>query len=309
MKRVLLVFVDGVGIGADDPVTNAFAARPPVTIGTLLGGARIAGRDSVLHAHAATLLPLDAQLGVTGLPQSGTGQFTLLTGNNGAATFGRHYGPWVPTGLRDALQQTNLLTRAKQAGLNVAFANAYPEELIASAQLNGAFTAIGPLRAGPPLAAAGAGVLTRNTQDLMESRALTSEITNETWRERLHRAALPVIDAHAAGAILARIANAHDLTMFAHYATDYAGHQQDLEQAIAALELVDTFVAGVLSELDEAATLVIVSDHGNLEDASTGHTRNPALGLVVGVDHERIAASMTSLLDVTPVLLRELGAA
>jgi 2,3-bisphosphoglycerate-independent phosphoglycerate mutase len=309
MKRALVVFVDGVGIGADDPGINAFVAVPPPRLTELLDGARIASRASSVHARGATLSPLDAQLGVSGLPQSGTGQFSLLTGSNGAARFGRHYGPWVPTTLRASLQRSNLLTIAQGAGRRVAFANGYPEELIASAQANGQFAAIGPLRAGPPLAAAGAGLLTRHTSDVQAGRALTSEITNEAWRERLNRTSLPTIDAITAGAILARIANENDLTLYAHYATDYAGHQQDLEQAIAALQLVDEFLGGVLEELDPAITLFVVSDHGNLEDATTGHTRNPAFGLIVGSEHRALSASMHSLLDVTPAVLRHLGVA
>jgi 2,3-bisphosphoglycerate-independent phosphoglycerate mutase len=309
MKRVLVVFVDGVGIGADDPGINAFAAVPPPRLTELLDGVRIAGHTMSVRAGRATLVPLDAQLGVSGLPQSGTGQFSLLTGSNGAAQFGRHYGPWVPTTLRASLQRSNLLTIAKAAGRAVAFANAYPEELIATAHANGEFAALGPLRAGPPLAAAGAGLLTRHTSDVHSGRALTSEITNEAWRERLNRTTLPTIDAATAGAILARIANENDLTLYAHYATDYAGHQQDLEQAIAALRLVDEFIAGVLDLLDPAVTLLVVSDHGNLEDASTGHTRNPALGLIVGSQHHVLSESMRSLLDVTPAVLRHLDIA
>jgi hypothetical protein len=50
-------------------------------------------------------------------------------------------------------------------------------------------------------------LLTRHTNDVQAGRALTSEITNEAWRERLNRTTLPTIDAATAGAILARIAN------------------------------------------------------------------------------------------------------
>jgi hypothetical protein len=307
MKRLLVVFVDGVGIGPDDDGTNAFAAAPPATLTRLLDGTRFTGATSHVQASAATLVPLDAQLGVTGLPQSGTGQFSLLTGKNGAEHFGRHYGPWVPTTLRVELQRSNMLIAAQAAGRAVAFANAYPEELIAGANANGEFKPIGPLRAGPPLAAAGARLLTRHTRAVQEGTALTSEITNEAWRERLNRSSLPTIDAPTAGAILARIANENDLTLYAHYATDYAGHLQDLEQAIIALQLVDDFIAGLLEKLDPSVTLFVVSDHGNLEDASTGHTRNPALGLIVGADHAALADSMKSLLDVTPGVLRHLG--
>lgn len=302
MSRVLLLFLDGVGLGAADPARNAFAAAPPPTLSALLDGALVTEQAVVLHARRASLVPLDAQLDVSGLPQSGTGQFSLFTGENGALRFGRHYGPWVPTALREPLQRDNLLTRASAAGARIAFANAYPEELIEAAQADGAFRAIGPLRAGPPLVAAGAGVLVRHTPDLQCGTAISSEITNEAWREHLLRRELPVISPEQAGANLARIANAQDLTLFAHYNTDHVGHLQDLARAIEAIQLVDAFLAGILSALDSDVLLVAVSDHGNLEDASTGHTKNAALGLVVGAGHDKLASRLHSIMDVSRVL-------
>lgn len=298
MSRVLLLFLDGIGLGENDVNRNAFVAEPPATITGLLDGAALTRRDQPLHATRASLVPLDATLGIAGLPQSGTGHFTLFTGENGAQLFGRHYGPWVPTRLREPLQRDNLLTRAKNAGLRVAFANAYPEELIDAARATGGFKPIGPLRAGPPLVAAGAGVLTRHTPALQKGDAVSSEIVNDGWRENLRRLQLPVISPRTAGTNLARIANAHDLTLFAHYTTDYEGHQQDLQLAIAAVRRIDKFVAGVTAAIHDDVVVVIASDHGNLEDASTGHTYNPALGLVIGPEHDRIAEHMTSLTDV-----------
>jgi 2,3-bisphosphoglycerate-independent phosphoglycerate mutase len=300
--RALLIFIDGVGLGAADPTRNALVASPPPTITDLLGGSALVHEAAPVHAARASLVALDAQLDAPGLPQSGTGQFTLFTGINGAARFGRHYGPWVPTKLRDPLQRENLLTRAKARGRRVAFANAYPEELLAAAQRDGSFKAIGPLRSGPPLVAIGAGVLNRHTPALKLGDAVASEIINDGWREKLHRD-LPDISAHTAGSNLARIANQNDLTLFAHYTTDLIGHEQDLALAIDALHRVDQFVAGVLDEIADDMIVVMASDHGNLEDASTGHTHNPALGLVIGEGHARISARMSSLLDVTPVLL------
>jgi 2,3-bisphosphoglycerate-independent phosphoglycerate mutase len=304
LKRVLLVFIDGVGVGAADPALNAFVAAPPRTITELLDGALVAERSDVLSTSRASLIPLDAQLGVPGLPQSGTGQFSLLTGENGAARFGRHIGPYVPTALREVLQRDSLLRRASQAGLRTAFANAYPEELLAAASIDGAVRPIGPLRAGPPLAAAGAGLLVRHTAALRAGDAVASEITNEGWREHLQRSDLPEISPAAAGANLARIANAHDLTLFAHYNTDHVGHQRNLQLASEALALVDAFIAGVLDVLHSDVMLMVVSDHGNLEDASTGHTRNPALGLLVGKGHEELAKDMNSIVDVAGAVLR-----
>lgn len=291
MSHVLFVFVDGVGSAPPSP-TNPFTVSPPTNINRLL------------QTNQAALCPLDATLGLPGLPQSGTGQYSLFTGDNGAARFGRHYGPWVPTALRQPLFADNILTRAQQRGIDVAFANAYPEELLRAARSTGQFNAVGPLRAGPPLVAAGAGVLVRHTDALQRGAAISSEITNEGWREKLQRTQLPVITAQEAGTNLARIAHQHALTLYAHYTTDQAGHEQSIDAAVAALQTFDEFIGGVVEALTDDVVLVVASDHGNLEDATTGHTRNPAFGLVAGPHHARRASELTSLLDVTPAILR-----
>ena len=283
MSSVLVVFVDGVGLGPDDPSVNPFLAAPPRHITALLRDAR------------ATLAPLDATLGVEGLPQSGTGQYSLFTGDNGAVRFGRHFGPWVPTALRDPLRTDNLLTRAAVRGKRIAFANAYPVQLIEAAHKTGAFKPVGPLRSGLPLVAWGAGVLTRHLEALRDGEAVSSEITNRGWRQ--HVGDVDEITPSTAGRNLARIANAHDLTLFAHYQTDTAGHAQDMSAAVTALTLFDEFLGGVLDAFTTDGTLVIVSDHGNLEDVRAGHTRNPALGLVAGRGHADVASRLRSLTD------------
>ena len=315
MPRVLLFFVDGVGLGAPDAAVNPLAAARLPTFADLLDGGTLT--TGVAPAARASLAALDATLGFEGVPQSGTGQASLLTGANAVEMHGRHFGPWVPSRLRPFVREESVLARALGAGRSVAFANAYPEELNqlpggagpADTRDGSRRARRGPafLRAGPPLAALGAGLLTRHTPDLERGDAVASELTNEGWRERLGRTTVPLIDAAHAGRNLARIAAQHDLTLFAHYTTDYAGHQRDMTAAVAALEALDAFLAGVLAAADDDLLIVLASDHGNIEDVRTGHTRNPALGMVIGSGHAALAAQLRSLMDVTPVILEALA--
>jgi bisphosphoglycerate-independent phosphoglycerate mutase (AlkP superfamily) len=55
--------------------------------------------------------------------------------------------------------------------------------------------------------------------------------------------------------------------------------------------------------------IIVAGDHGNIEDVRTGHTRNPAIGLVIGPDHAAVAARLRSLADVAPAILDALGIA
>jgi phosphopentomutase len=72
---------------------------------------------------------------------------------------------------------------------------------------------------------------------------------------------------------------------------------------VAALETVDAFLGGLLHRLPPERLLLVASDHGNIEDLSAGHTRNPALGLLVGPDAVRRAKPLRSITDVTPIIL------
>lgn len=320
---MLLVFVDGVGLGADDASTNAFAAAHLPVLRGLLAGAAPVAQAAPLRTARASLVGLDATLGLPGAPQSGTGQAALLTGRNAAARFGRHFGPWVPASLRPLLREENVLVAAQRAGRSVAFANAYPEELFSlpvPASVPRDTGAPLPsdagrrarrtpryLEAGPPMAALAAGVLTRHTDALVRGDAVASEITNDGWRTGLGRTDVPVISAHDAGRNLARIGAHYDLTLFAHYATDYAGHSGRMDRAVEAVERVDAFLGGLFTELTADVSVIVTSDHGNIEDVGAGHTRNPVLALVTGRDHAALSEGWTSITDVAPAILRALG--
>ncbi len=298
--RVLFVFLDGVGIGEADPERNPFARAVLPTLQNLTGGSIPTLDAPSARGSGGVAFPLDANLDTEGTPQSGTGQVALLTGHNAAHVFGRHFGPWTPVKLRPLVEEEGILRRARDAGLAVAFANAYPR---------GWPGPRGGLRvAGPPLAARGAGVLDRHEEALGEGRAVSSEIVNDGWRSHLGHDWLPEVTEVEAGRILADITRDADLTLYAHYATDTAGHRGSLEGAVAALQRVDRFLGGVVERLPDDCTLLIASDHGNVEDMTKQHTRNPVLGVATGPGAESLSAEMTSIMDVTPSVLRLLGA-
>jgi len=254
-------------------------------------------RPTSVGAEGAAF-PLDASLGVAGTPQSGTGQAALLTGLDTASLHGGHFGPWTPVRLRPLVESRSLLRLAVDAGRTVAFANAYPR----------GWPGPGGSRrvAGPPLAARGAGVLTRHEQSLAAGDAVSSEIVNDGWRHRLGHVDLPEVTPEQAGGNLARIASRHDLTLYAHYGTDTVGHRGEMDEARSALERVDAFLGGILAELPPEVLLFVASDHGNVEDVHAGHTPNPALGAAYGRGVSE-ATALSDIRDVPAFLLGRLG--
>ncbi|MFZ2489715.1 MAG: alkaline phosphatase family protein [Anaerolineae bacterium] len=299
MTRVVVVFLDGVGLGEDDPQVNPLVAAHLPTLTGLLDGARLVQGVGRLTATLASLAPTDVHLGVRGRPQSATGQTAIVTGLNAPQLIGEHFGPRPNAALRQLLEGPTLFARALAAGRRVAFANAYPQ---------GYFDAVARgkrLHGALPHAAQAAGVRLRTADDLRARQALSVDLTNAAWRSDLGYADMPLWTPAEAGAVLAGLAEQHDLVFFDHWGTDMAGHRVDLTASVRVIEEVDAFLAGLLAALDLASTLVlIISDHGNLEDVRIkAHTENAVPTIAIGAGHAAFVERIYTLTDLTPALL------
>lgn len=300
-RHLLFIFLDGVGIGPAEDAVNPFVRAPIPTLRSLADRVwpTLDGAPLARQSGPSSLVPADARLGVPGLPQSGTGTTTLLTGINVAAMLGRHAGPYPPAAVRPLLAEHGLFAEVvRQAGAGaVAFANAYPPFFFERLERRSA------RRTTTTQAALAAGVRLRGLEDLLAGRALSADITSGWW----HRMApeVPRVAPRAAGQRLGRLAMSHVLTIFEFFRTDHLGHRPNLAAAYALLEEVDEMIAGALETLDpQTSLLVVASDHGNCEDLSTtDHTLNPVPIVLRGLGHAEVAARIQTLPDVAPALL------
>lgn len=298
MTRVVVLFLDGVGLGDDDPQVNPLvAAALPVLAGLLDGRRPVAGAGRI-DAAGATMVPTDATLGVAGRPQSATGQTALLTGRNAPRIIGGHYGPRPNATLRAMLEGPTLFTRLLAAGRRVAFANAYPQSYFDAVargkRLHGAI----------PHAVQAAGLPLRTADDLSAGQALSVDLTNAAW-QGMGYPAMPLWSPAEAGCILGQLSCGHDLVFFDNWAPDVAGHGGDMAESRRVLEEIDLFLGGLLATVDLSETLVaIISDHGNIENIrARGHTENLVPTIMIGADHRRAAGGIGALTDVMPVLV------
>ena len=300
--HILFFFLDGIGLGMDDPTSNPFARAEMPNLHTLLNGQHLLRNSTPFTGERASLLALDACLDIPGVPQSATGQATLLTGVNVPAELGYHYGPKPNPPVADFLRNGNLFNHLLQSGCRVASLNAYPPPYFAainSGRRN--FSAI-------PLALSSAGVPLKTADDLFAGQALSADFTGHGWRNHLDLPDTPLLEPHQAGQLLARLASETDLSFFEYWVSDYAGHKQDMEQACELLKTFDAVLGGLLEAWDDKnGLLLITSDHGNLEDLSTRrHTLNLVPGLLVGAPQLRrkFVQGLTDLTGVTPAILR-----
>jgi hypothetical protein len=63
-------------------------------------------------------------------------------------------------------------------------------------------------------------------------RALSADFTGEGWRTMLGFPDSTAMDPHQAGRKLAALAKEYDFSLFEYWASDYAGHKQQMEQRL-----------------------------------------------------------------------------
>jgi 2,3-bisphosphoglycerate-independent phosphoglycerate mutase len=297
--HVVLLFLDGVGIGKKDGEINPFVCAHMPAFTSLCGGELPYTPFKRISSEQADVIAVNATLGVAGLPQSGTGQTAIFTGVNGAKIFGRHFGPHPPSLLRSLIAEKNIFSQLKAIGKSVVFANAFPKrffDYIESGTRRLTATTLSCRFADVPL-------LTAN--DLLLGKGISADFICAQWKKLGHPEIHPLTSAEA-GRRLAHIAAKHHFTLFEYWLTDHAGHSRNMATAVEVLERFDEFLSGFLELFNPVNTLlVIVSDHGNIEDLSTkSHTRNRVPCILVGKHRHRLVNRIKSLTDITPAIKR-----
>lgn len=240
--------------------------------------------------------PIDACLGVEGLPQSATGQATMFTGVNCARAMGKHCEGFPGPNLRRIIEENNLFLQLQKRGKKIAFADAY---LIDNAD----DLAARRFKSVTTVMALTTPETVRTIDDLVANRALMQDITRETIQDRYPD--VPTITPQRAAQHLAAIAAESDFTLFEFFQTDVSGHSMDYSRACAVLRTYDRFLEQLMQLVEVAGlTLVMTADHGNIETISDrGHTRNPVPFIAFGPREAAIRDKVESLIDVTPAIL------
>jgi len=288
---VLLFFIDGLGIGSrgeHNPLDGLKGAEP-------LAVFQDENRPIVFDG---VMVPTDPCLGVSGRPQSASGQTTILTGVNAPAQLGYHKQGFPNTALLGILREHSIFRQLAAAGvMPVTFANAYTQRFFEDRpRWVSATTA----------AVEAAGLSFRTVDDLKAGQALYQDFTNGLLIARGEEVSARTPD--EAAAVLANIAAGHRFTLYEYFITDKMGHAQDMNAARRVLLKLAAMVSSLLRKLDlDQTTVILTSDHGNIEDLSTrNHTLNAVPTIVWGAHRQRVASRIQSLADITPSILEVL---
>ena len=302
--KLLFLFLDGIGLDENDPQKNPFARARMPFLQSLMGGLTLIRDSAPFEEEHVTLLSIDPNLGVGGLPQSATGQAVLLTGINIPAELGYHYGPKPNPEVAQYLDGKTIFSKTVKAGKTAALLNAYPPRYFHGIDSGKR------LYSAIPLALTNAGISLFTQDDLYAGHALSADFTGKGWREFMKLNDSPVFEPVDAGKALANLTAKYDFSFFEYWASDYAGHKQDMASAVEQLENFDGVMKGLLENWDNDDLILLTSDHGNMEDLSTRkHTAANVPLLLFGNKSIRsdFQNGITDLTGIAPAIARFLN--
>lgn len=291
---LIFVFVDGVGL--DKPSKeNPLSQLDLQSFQTLTGGQSLTSHTDAISEKKLIFKPIDARLGVDGLPQSGTGQVTMFSGGNASKVIGKHFGPYPHSKTKFLIEEKSLFKQVLEKGKSPYFMNAFPEIFFDHAKKRNRWSTT-------TFMTKSAGLQINGENEVRNEKALTAEIFQDVWRQRLD-IDLPAISPEQATSRVLNQAETKDVILIEYYLTDKAGHAQNFDDAKRALERLDIFLSVLIKNLKETDTLILTSDHGNVEDLSTKtHTMNDVPLIAYGFDASAFS-EVKSLIDITPAIM------
>lgn len=290
---VFFLFVDGIGVG-DQSYHNPLATDKYPAFSVFTGEKGLHQNCKPLEREGYLWKPVDANLGVKGLPQSGTGQVSLFSGENASKLIGKHFGPYPYSKTKPLIEERSLFIKAQQLGFKPHFLNAYPDIFFKRSEKRDRWTCT-------TLMAKSAGLKLNGESEVINGDAVTAEIIQNAWREILGLN-VPEITPETAAERVLKSLERYDLVLFEYYLTDKAGHEMNHQKSATVLTILNSFMDVILKEMKPDDTFVLCSDHGNIENLSVKtHTRNPVPLFVYG-DTEPFRSAET-ILDVTPAIV------
>lgn len=293
-----MLFIDGVGIGENDPAKNPFFSGRFNFFNEFFGETPHLQKQ-YLSGENIELFPLDARMGIEGIPQSGTGQTSIFCGVNAPALINQHFGPFPYSTLIPVIKEENIFIDFLKRGQKPFFMNSYPQVFFD--YLNSGKSRLSV----STLSYRSAGLDLNTADDVRRGYSLSAEITNRVWRERLKYEDISLITPEEAAERLLQRTAEHDFTLYEFFLTDHLGHGRIPHDFDIVSSDLDRFLIHIFKEYSREETdILLCSDHGNFEDITIkAHTRNPALGIAAGKNAGRLRDRISSLDQIKQALL------
>ena len=297
MKKLVLFFIDGLGLGPDDPDYNPLRSL----FTRLMSGKKLVNTEGPLFFPNGVLVPTDPILGVPGIPQSATGQTSLFTGVNAQKQIGLHLSAFPNNELKALIEKYSLMKILRQGGIKSTSANLYSKEFFTKRKH--------PRRNLFPastLTIKASGSRFRFRDDYLAGQAVFADITNELIRKRGYK--IDLIKPEQAGQHMLNILTDHQFVFFEYFMTDLYGHSQNISELKKCKDILERFTQTMWNGIDNQNTgILVVSDHGNAEDISIiNHTTNkiPTLLFTCNKEAQKLfALKIKNLTDIYHTVL------
>ena len=307
MERVTFIFVDGCGVGGPGPENPFFQARS-LFLPFWQGAMRL--------PDGTPLAAIDATLGIPGAPQSASGQTALFCGARAAAVGNRHRNGYPDRILRRVILKRNLLSALRGKGVPARFLNAYP---IFDGSFSSDYVRILPdgrfwfsplfperfkrMISVTSCMLPASGQKPFGAADILAEKAIYQDYSNRQLIEK--GLSLPEFSPKQAAGIIHQASRRFEFILYEYFQTDLYAHRKSLKECVALIRDLDALVGTLLGSLNKKEdTLVLTSDHGNLEDFHLrGHSRNPVPLIAWGRHGARLRKRIKCLSDVAPAIL------
>lgn len=283
-RKVIMIFIDGLGVPLDNlnkdinPLINSF---------NILNYSHIMDNGKDFFSFCG----LDAIMHVPGLPQSATGQASIYTGLNTQKILNEHILAYPTKKLAKIILENSLFLKLKKINKTTVFLNAYTDSFFSTLKndfgidsddydlnidgfterlsFNHRFSAttLQNLSARNPF---------YHIDDIKKGRSIFHDI--DGWvlvKHNILNNMLPeslIMDAFFYNL------DKFDLILFEYFLTDIYGHKQSLKNALQSLLSLDRLLSLLIDNVGQNTSIIIVSDHGNVEDLSVStHTNNKAI--------------------------------
>jgi len=229
---------------------------------------------------------------------------------------GKHFGSFPNKKMRKIIKEENIFKKLIKIGKKPRFINAYPMHSKIFSYPNIEISDSGTLifsenfsrkykkRISVTTAMIVSNLITPSDEkDIICGNSLYQDFTNLSLIKLGLR--IPEISPENAGKILNNISNNYDFSLYEYFQTDIYGHRKSFEEQIKLIQQLDEMIESLINNSDpKLDTILITSDHGNLEDSTTkSHTLNPVPLLVWGKGREILTKNIESLTDITPAII------
>lgn len=295
MKKLFVLFIDGIGLappGENNPLSELFQRETD--------GFGLKPLEEPAFFSKSVLNPIDATLGLKGEPQSATGQTSIFTGVNASKVLGYHLPAFPNEALVEIILEKSIMKTLRERGVSVTSANMYSQKFFEDrdrSEKNRFPVSTLTIKASQ--------AKFRMLEHYRAGKAVFADITNELIRKRGYD--INLISPEEAGERILSIMEDFQFVFFEYFMTDHFGHKRKTAELKNCVSILNGFAGTVVDGLKpENDAVLIISDHGNAEDMSTGgHTRNHVPGLLIGGDSEirKRFARCGSLTDIYDFML------